>query len=106
MKLESIEHARFRALAQILINQEAGGKAFDEYLELAFPYMGVAKKRDKSTAIDAMKKWVGGGPLQVQALPQPTLRSKLKKRQTARRELTREQENALYEKFGQSIPIR
>ena len=109
MKLEGVEHARTRALAQILMNQEAGVKAFEEYMEVAFPYMEAAKGRDKVEAMKAMKDFVEAGPFGVRPLPTPKMRSKLKHRLVRRdnkKTMTREEENALYEKMGQSIPIR
>lgn len=107
MKLEAVEHARFRALAQILINQDAGSKAFDEYMKIAFPYMDASKERDKKEAKEVLKEWLDQGAFNVRPLPMPKMKSKLKTRMLKRtKPKTREEENALYEKIGQSIPIK
>lgn len=105
MKLENIEHARTRALAQILIDQEAGSKAFEEYMKIAFPYMEASKSRDKAEVMKAMNEFIKAGPIGVRPLPMPKMRSKLKTR-VVNRGVNRETANKLYEKIGQSIPIR
>lgn len=68
VRLENIEHAKFRAHAQIIIDKDAGVKAFEEYMTIAFPYMQKYKKRDKDEAIETLKKWAAKGPMGVKPL--------------------------------------
>jgi len=105
IKLESIEHARFRALAQLQIDTETGSKAFDEYAELAFPYMKAAKKQDRQKVLDMLKQEIGRGPMRVTPQEQPRLKSKMKTRVIRDTPLTEEQAAKLYSKMGRSIPI-
>lgn len=74
--MEEIEHARFRALAQILLtvgaeNQEAGIEAFESYMNVAFPNLKTSKKKKHEQMMDVLKQWVSQGPLSVQALAAP-----------------------------------
>jgi hypothetical protein len=73
-KIESIEHARFRALSQILLtvgadDQNSGVKAFEDYMNEAFPNIATAKRRSKNHMVEVLKEWVGRGPLKVTPLP-------------------------------------
>lgn len=102
MKLETIEHARFRALAQIIVDQKKGVDAFEEYMKIAFPYLEIAKSRDKEKYLEVLKKEVGRGPLLIHALRQPVAKSRLKQRVISR---TREQENKLYNKLGDALQL-
>jgi hypothetical protein len=104
VKLESIEHARTRALAQIMIDKEKGVEAFEEYMKIAFPYMEAAKKRDRTEFLDRLKKEIGRGPLSVTAIPQPKMRSKMKTRMAERG--GRNLSDQIYKKIGPSIPLR
>lgn len=102
MKLETIEHARFRALAQIIVDQKKGVDAFEEYMKIAFPYLEIAKSRDKEKHIEMLKKEVGRGPLAVKVLQQPVAKSRLKQRMISR---TKQQSDKLYNKLGGTLPI-
>ncbi len=102
MKHEEIEHARFRALAQIYVDKEKAQEVFDDYMKAAFPYMEAAKRRDKDEAFQTLKKWVDQGPLAVTPIPMPTMRSKLRERVSRSR--SREEANAFYKKLGSVIP--
>lgn len=78
MKLENIEHAKFRAQAQIFMDQEKGVEAFEEYMKIAFPYLESIKKRDRADHIKALEKWVKQGPMKVIPMVAPKLRSRMK----------------------------
>jgi len=67
---EDIEHAKFRALAQIIMEvnaekPEAGTKAFEEYMQKAFPSLETKKKRKDDEVKKALQAWIAQGPLQV-----------------------------------------
>lgn len=79
-RLEDIEHARFRALAQIVIDKEKGVEAFEDYLKLAFPSLALRKKEREQEIHKALKAWTGAGPLKVTPLSVPTGRSRMKMR--------------------------
>lgn len=101
MQLETIEHARFRALAQIIIDQKKGVDAFEEYMKIAFPYLEVTKKRDRDQYINILSKEVKKGPLRVRAMQQPKAKSRLKQKIINR---TKESTNKLYSKLGSRLP--
>jgi len=77
-RLEDIEHARFRALAQILVDKEEGAKAFEDYMKISFPSLALRKKKRDEQIHQALKSWTSIGGLKVTALPTPTGRSKMK----------------------------
>ena len=107
MKQESIEHARFRALAQITIDKEKGIEAFDEYMKVAFPYMEATKRRERAQYMELMSREIKRGPLGVTPIQMPTVRSKLKTRVVKKKEAaTKREADSLYRKLGQSIPLR
>lgn len=93
-RLEDIEHARFRALAQIVLvsgaeKQDAGIEAFEDYMKIAFPSLEGRKKAKAEEAYDALRSWIAEGPLKVTPLISQR-RSRLKERVMARM-ATREQ---------------
>jgi hypothetical protein len=79
--MEDVEHARFRASAQIMFDKEHGGEAFEEYLEVAFPGRTARRRAGEKDAQKLLAEEVGkvGKGFKVTALPEPTLRSKLGK---------------------------
>ena len=80
-RMEDIEHARFRALAQILIDKEKGAAAFEDYMRIAFPSMQGRKKHRDDSMKDALKSWVNSGPISMTPLNTPKMgKSKLKQR--------------------------
>ena len=88
-RLEDIEHARFRALAQIIVDKEAGVEAFEDYMKIAFPFLEGRKQSKTQEVYDALRSWIAEGPLKVT----PTVtqrRSRMKERVVARM-ATREQ---------------
>lgn len=108
MKLESVEHARFRALAQVQLDPESGIKAFEEYMKIAFPYLEASKQRDKTDHMALLAREVARGPLTVTAVSEPPKgRSKLKTRMVKRsKPQTREEHASLYQKLGNTIPTQ
>jgi hypothetical protein len=104
MKLETIEHSRFRALSQIIIDQEKGVEAFEEYMKLAFPYLEAVKERDKEKLLRVLKREVAGGPLMITPMKQPMVQSRLQKRATARKK-SREEMDRLYQRMGSTLPL-
>jgi len=106
MKLESIEHAKFRALSQIVVDQEKGVEAFEEYMKLAFPYLEATQKRDKQQFIDYLKKETDMGPMGVKALQQPKSQSRLKRRIVrTNAKIDPEKQSKLYDKLGNVVPV-
>lgn len=106
MKLEAVEHARFRALAQILVDKDKGQEVFDEYMKVAFPYMEASKDRGKKDAHRALEQWVKQGAFGVTPMQQPTMRSKLKTRMASRSSPpSRHEINSLYNKLDHTMPL-
>jgi hypothetical protein len=82
-RVEAIEHAKFRALAQILLLQGAedqgpGLEAFDDYMKQAFPNAETKKQKKHEMMLEALKEWVGLGALGVIPMAMPTMRGKSK----------------------------
>ena len=76
-KVEYIEHAKFRALVQVVLtvgaeNQEAGIEAFEDYMNKAFPNLRTKKKKKHDQMMDVLKSWVAQGPLSVTPMGSPT----------------------------------
>jgi len=83
---EDVEHARFRALAQLILSigaekQDSAITAFEDYMKRAFPSLETKKQRTKDKMFQALKDWVGGGPLRVTPMAMP---SKVKSRMVQR----------------------
>lgn len=83
MRLEDIEHAKFRAQAQIVLDKDKGVTAFEEYMKIAFPYLESVKRREKDDHIKALNQWIGQGPLQVTPMLSPKLNSRMKNQAAA-----------------------
>lgn len=106
MKLENIEHAKFRAQAQIFMDKDKGVEAFEEYMKIAFPYLESAKKRDKADHIKALEKWVKGGPLKITPMLAPKMQSRMKhKVVTTDKKFSGKGSDKLYERLGPRIPV-
>lgn len=105
MKLETIEHARFRALAQIVIDKEKGVEAFEEYMKIAFPYLEATTRRDRDKYIAMLNQEVRKGPLVVHAVQESRAKSRMKQKVvTAKKNRDPQQMNKLYSKMGDVIP--
>ena len=80
-RIEDIEHARFRALAQIVIDKEVGVEAFEDYMRIAFPSMQQRKKKRDDVMKDALAAWIGSGPRSMTPMNVPSKgRSKMKQK--------------------------
>ena len=100
MRLESIEHAKFRALAQLEIDPKSGIEAFEDYMKIAFPYMEGIKGKDREEILKALTDEVARGAIQVTPHLPPRMTSRLKTRLTRRtRPQTKEEAASLYEKM-------
>jgi len=110
MRLENIEHAKFRAQAQIHMDKEKGVEAFEEYMKIAFPYLESVKKRERSDHIKALESWTKQGPLKITPMLAPRMQSRLKHKIV---EVDRDRDpkrdpkkaNDLYKKLGKSLPV-
>lgn len=81
--MEAIEHAKFRALAQILLvagsdDQSAGTEAFEDYMKQAFPSVETHKKKKHEDMMKALQEWVGLGALGVSPMPMLTMKGRSK----------------------------
>jgi len=79
-KLEDIEHARYLALVQVLINKEEGVKAFGDYMKIAFPSLALRKNQKEEETKAVLNWWTKRGPMKITPLAPLTLKSKLKTR--------------------------
>ncbi len=107
MRLEDIEHAKLRALAQIFMDKEKGVEAFDDYMKKAFPYLDSIKNKEKSDHIKALERWVKSGPMKVTPLTTPKMQSRLKTKAAAgpKKKFDEKKADALYSKLGSTLPI-
>lgn len=100
MRLENIEHAKFRAQAQIFMDQEQGVEAFEEYMKIAFPYLESVKQREKSDHIKALEDWVSRGPMKITPMLSPKMQSRMKHKVVATdHKRDPDKANKLYEKI-------
>ncbi len=103
-RLEDVEHARFRALAQLIIeigNEESteGVEAFDQYMAKAFPGRESKERKKKEQVLEQLKWWVNRGPLDV--LPMPEFMKKGKSRMVHRvQEVETGRRSKLYSVLG------
>jgi type VI protein secretion system component VasK len=98
------EHAATRMLAQMQADQKSGIKAYDEYVKIRYPYLENAKTQEKNVTLDALKKFVGSGPIAIEPLNN-NVQSKLRKRAkfvTANPD--NETTGRLMSKIGKSVP--
>ncbi len=103
MKLESIEHARFRALAQIVVDKEKGIAAFEEYMKIAFPYLEATKKKEKTDHIKLLQEEIKRGPISVRPVQQPKLSSRVVQARNRHKPQTAAEEKRLYRRIGRTI---
>lgn len=98
-RLEDIEHARFRALAQLLIDKKEGAKAFEDYISVAFPSQAIRNKKKNDDIKVALQDWVKKGPMKVTPLI-PLGKSKLKGRVT---KVVQGRQNDIYKKLSNPL---
>lgn len=60
-----MEHQRLRVLAQIGLDKTRGGAAFEEYMQMMFPWKEVSKKQEGAAAQAALAAWAKQGPLVI-----------------------------------------
>lgn len=106
-RLETVEHARFRALSQIMLTagvdsseaREAGVKAFDDYMKVAFPGLESKKKKREDVTKQMLKQWISQGPLKVTPSAQMRpVRSKMVHRVN---EVDKGRMNSMYRRLGE-----
>lgn len=98
MMQENIEHAKFRAMAQIVIDQKQGIEAFEEYMKMAFPYLETVKRRDKEEVLRVMMEEIKKGPLQATSQEGPrVLKSRVTRAKVSR---TDARDRNLYGRMG------
>ena len=111
LKKEQIEHARLRALAQAIISKDKGKEVFDDYMNVAFPWLASSKKQEKNDHIRILMEEVKKGQLGIKPLWQETRgRSRLRTRVVERAEKeatpqTRKNMDRLYSKLGKIVPV-
>lgn len=104
MKLEAIEHARFRALSQLIIDKDKGIDAFEEYMKVAFPYLAAGKKHEREWFTNRVKEEIARGPMGIRPMVAPRMRSRITEAKAKRtKPLTAAEEQSLYRKIGRSI---
>lgn len=79
-KAETIDLAKFRALAQLIVDKDKGIEAFEEYMKIAFPGFESRKNREKENIHKELKEWTSSGPIKVTPMEEQRGRSKLKTR--------------------------
>lgn len=114
LKKEQIEHARLRALAQAIVSKDKGKEVFEEYMNVAFPWLETAKKRERADHVRLLMDEVKKGSLGIRPLWQDTqMRSRLRTRVVERQvpqdkpvaRKSREEMNKLYDKLGKIVPL-
>lgn len=102
LRLEEIEHAKLRALAQIILDKEKGVEAFQDYMKTAFPYLQTARDREKADWIAKLKEEIGRGAMSIKPLWE---NRKVRSRLSAKaQEAVPEEGRRLYKKMGTIIP--
>lgn len=105
MRLEDIEHAKFRAQAQIFMDEKKGIEAFEEYMKIAFPYLESVKRRDKADHIKALESWVKKGPMKITPLLAPKMQSRMKHKVVAAdKKWDPKASDRLYQKLRKTVP--
>jgi len=79
IKREENELAKWKALVQAIVKPDAGPTSWDEYFKTAFPWVEVAKGREKDDFIKRLKIEVSRGPIEISKKQDATaFRSRLK----------------------------
>lgn len=77
-KTEAIDLAKFRALAQLIVDKDKGIEAFEEYMKVAFPGFENRKQAENADMRKQLKDWTDSGAINVVPLQEPTARSRMK----------------------------
>jgi len=111
-RLEDIEHARWKALVQILVEAsqndvKQGLKAWEQYTQIAFPYLEAQKKQQSKHIKQLMDQEMSRGPVAVTSLlPNRRVRSTLKQAASeAAPGRVPVNLRDFYNKLGRSIPV-
>jgi hypothetical protein len=83
LKLEEREYMRDLALAQVMVDKDAGIKKFEEYRKVMFPWIETAKARTDDQFRQMLMKEVSRGPLSVRPFGQ--VQSRLRKQMASNR---------------------
>ncbi len=112
LKKEEIEYTRDLALAQIQISKDKGVEIFNEYRKAMFPWVDTAQKREETNHKKILEQIVKAGPLSIRPLQMGggKMRSRLIQRKEVREqqpasEEQLKQQNELYKKLGNMIPV-
>lgn len=107
IKKEQIEHAKIRANAQLLIDKEAGVKAFEEYMKEAMPYMEAIEQQKSAEIKQALEREAKRGPMRVSPLSPMSLKSKILETEAKSGGAVRtpEQQNVIYSKISRAIEL-
>ena len=108
LQRDRIEHAKFRALAQILVDKEKGPEAFDEYRQIHFPWLEKQKNRNKAEHLRLLMQEIKRGGLVIKPLGEKKpMRSRLKTMlRPAAAPGSDARNNQLYKKLGMIVPIK
>lgn len=110
MKQEEINHAKIRALAQIMVNKEKGPEVFEEYMRSAFPWAETVRRRVNAEQIKVLNEEVKKGVIAIKGplWQQQKIRSRLKTRVVRDTPSLRSNEamNKFYDKLGLLTPER
>lgn len=107
-RTQDVEHAKLRALAQIIIDPKQGIEAFNDYLKAAYPHLEVDKNNQKKSHIEAMMAEIKRGPMQVKAQGEVRVRSRLKTKHIERESVPvgpSRDTSSLSRRLGASIPV-
>ncbi len=107
LQKERVEHVRLRALAQVMMAKEKGKEAFDEYMQVAFPWIEKQKKQDVADHIRVLMHEVKNGALSITPMGQTNkMKSRLRTKVVERQEASpRKYSEAFYKKLGRIIPV-
>jgi len=107
LKREQIEHARWRALIQTVIDKEKGIESFDTYRKLIFPWSDDANERRQAEAKKLLVAEIARGGLAVRPLWQKErpVTSRLQYQTREVRQRIAKQKDELYAKLGKTAPL-
>lgn len=77
---ERSNHARLRAVVQSIVDKEKGKDVFEEYMQVAFPWIEATKGKERMAHMSKLMNEVKRGPLAVQPMAMPRVSSRLRTR--------------------------
>lgn len=88
VKREENELAKWKAMVQAIVKPDAGPASWDAYFKTAFPWVEVAKGREKDDFIKRLKEEISRGPLEIKKQKDDkAFRSRLKAKVVSREEI-------------------